>query len=344
MRTPSPRPCAVPARTPRAFTLIEVLVVISIIALLIAVLLPALGRAKERARQLQSAGNLRGTHQALAAIAPDLKGDYPVPTRLDRNNDTEAGGPTSYHKNRTGAIFSYLLFQGVTAPEALVDPAEANPDIRAVSDAEFDYKSPTDAVNPDRALWDPSFKGTPDAFDSANDYQSGPGVIPENIGNVSYAHVPLWGKRIEAYWNTAGRAGDAVILANRGPRYLNDTPAVPVQEWALVDGPEGTGSFTLQIHGSKTKWQGNAVYNDNSVRFENDAVLSDVPIKLESSDDVTPDNLFAAERSFTEVFINPQGDQDFVNNYVRLFRRGPNPDATNQINQIVQGAFVWYDN
>jgi prepilin-type N-terminal cleavage/methylation domain-containing protein/prepilin-type processing-associated H-X9-DG protein len=46
-------------RTRRAFTLIELLVVISIIALLIAILLPALQMARETARQIQCASNLR---------------------------------------------------------------------------------------------------------------------------------------------------------------------------------------------------------------------------------------------------------------------------------------------
>ena len=61
------------SRKSRGFTLIELLVVISIISLLIAILLPALGAARESARKLQSATQLRGVHQGMVILGTDNK-------------------------------------------------------------------------------------------------------------------------------------------------------------------------------------------------------------------------------------------------------------------------------
>ena len=67
-----------PGRVRRqGFTLIELLVVISIIALLVSILLPALGRAREQARAMLCATNMKGVGTAMAVYTTDYDGYFP---------------------------------------------------------------------------------------------------------------------------------------------------------------------------------------------------------------------------------------------------------------------------
>jgi prepilin-type N-terminal cleavage/methylation domain-containing protein/prepilin-type processing-associated H-X9-DG protein len=64
-------------RAPRAFTLIELLIVIAVIALLIGLLLPALAAARESGRAVKCASNLRQWGVAVNAYAAESKGFLP---------------------------------------------------------------------------------------------------------------------------------------------------------------------------------------------------------------------------------------------------------------------------
>src|SRR5687767_9464702 len=84
-----------PSRTrhlrPRAFTLVELLVVIGIIAVLVGVLLPVLARVAERGRDLKCQANLRSIMQAVHGYAAENRGSMPWGSVYHHAHPTEWG-------------------------------------------------------------------------------------------------------------------------------------------------------------------------------------------------------------------------------------------------------------
>lgn len=297
------------------FTLIELLVVVSIIGLLIGILLPALGRAKKQAQQLKCSTQLRETHRGLINFAANNNEAFPYPSSLDRRGYTEGfatvgplssgsdPAPGQEQKDRTGAIFSLLLFQGLVTEELLVSPSESDGAIRP--DADYQYGNVSQAEDANLALWDPGFVGTKSPRDLFEvpipvDQNDIPDVLnPGDGSNFSYAHNPLWGSRTRS-WRTTYSSNDPVV-SNRGPAY-DIEGSEPDHSWVLKQGSaqaeaEGFLSATLLIHGDKRSWSGNLAYNDGSVRYESSPTPSSVRMFYRENqiERYIQDNLFVDE-------------------------------------------------
>ncbi len=316
------------------FTLVELLVVIAIIALLVGILLPALSKARKNANQVKCLTNARAIGQGFTQFGSDNRDNYPLPTLIDRVGDTETINTGNDRRDRTGAIYSILIFQDILVPESMVSPAEANGSIRV--NEEYEFTTPEGAQNPRRASWDPKFKGTPVAEGSGIQ-----GIDPQ-VGHTSYAHATPYGARRAQWKNTFSTS--VPIVANRGPVFQDTQTPDPQQGWQQeLNSQQGEASTANLVHGSFGTWRGNVVYADNSGGFENDPDPASVTFNDTTGSDpiAQRDNLFVDE---TNEGNNLQ-DQARRNAYLRLYSQGASSSDIQNIGTVLDpgSGFAWAD-
>ncbi len=308
----------------RAFTLIELLVVIAIIALLIGILLPAIGKAKKTANQLKDSTQVRSIVQALVVFAGNNKDQYPLPSRIDKNDKTivTPGGSSAIVKDKTQHIISVLIQQGVIETEICLSPVEVG-NFEQYKDYEADRPAgavgSTDAEKA-QALWDPNFRAN--ALDAKynNGTASGAGTASDP-GGFSYAHIPPFLLR-RAQWQNTFSAVEPVI-STRGAVFRLDG-AGTTGTWQLFTDtgnsngktPLGTSSVTLSMFGSRSEWSGNIGFNDSHVEFFNTAAPEPIIWQftgLQNQYRAQADNIFVNEDDQDRVPTNNPVSGDSVN-------------------------------
>lgn len=235
------------------FTRIELAALIVLITVLVSVGfigIRALHRYGDGARFLKEGTRAREIHQSLIIYGRDHEAGFARPGLLSLDGllqpiDERIGD------NTTANVMSMLVMQKYFPTSVLVSPREQSPNVDEYDDYDFNAYAPADGMH-----WDTGLRAD-----------------LSKQSHVSFAHLPLFGERMETQWRETFDSRYAV-LGWRGP----------------ADGIVNSKSYTC----FDGEWVGNIVYNDNHVVVENTMTPNERRPGVTDGDEPL-DNIFAME-------------------------------------------------
>jgi type II secretory pathway pseudopilin PulG len=246
--------------TRRGYSLVGLLVTLVCIVVLLSITLPAMRTATtgmnedgtqapnsawgaSEMMQLQALGQSLLTH----GLGTGMDSMYPRPSAADGSQDRTL--------DTTANLYSLLVMERMTMPKQLVRKGD-----RGYVEVDTDYDWTTYSPR-NHVYWDPSFVADLD-----------------QLSNVSYAHMPLTGRRVEDQWRTS-MSSDFPLLGSRGPRdgiETIDSVTCPNGMWSgrvlfadgHVDFLQSTGAFNR-----RSRFGPDNLFTIDDLEYGSDAIL-----------------------------------------------------------------------
>lgn len=234
----------------RGYGLIGLLITIACIAILLSIIGTSLNKvttgegstAQNTVRSFKDQTSFHALNTGLAVYAQENRNRLPQPSQINPYADRDV--------DTTANLYSAMIMQNLVAPSQVISANEYSSVVWAMEDYNYHAMSPAEGV-----YWDPRFKAD-----------------LERESHTSFAHMPLFGERLQRRWAFGTGGGRFPLIGNRGPK----------------DGVHDPNSMS---YGRSRQWAGQFLLSDGSVEFTD----SFTPAWLQFSRDgqVYSDNLFA---------------------------------------------------